>query len=111
MDPRRPFHPSDGRQRYVGPAVVVMPDGREVAVTASLVLRYDPCRSDNRESDRDSPWSGSVTLADPGSRVDLFDADPGVLRLPDGRESEFMATSGHTEVGVAGLGPAPFASQ
>lgn len=110
MDPRAPFHPGDGRQRYAGPAVVVMPDGREVAVTASLVLRYDPLRSDNRKSDRDSTWAGSITLADPESHVDLFDADPGVLRLPDGRESEFMATSGDTEVGVAGLGPAPFAS-
>ncbi len=110
MDPREPFHPGDGRQRYAGPAVVVMPDGREVAVTASLVLRYDPSRC-NRESDRDSTWAGSITLADPGSRVDLFDAAPGMLRLPDGRESEFIATSGHTEVGVAGLGPAPFAAQ
>lgn len=35
-------------QRYAGPAVVVMPDGPEVAVTASLVLRYDQRRSDNR---------------------------------------------------------------
>jgi hypothetical protein len=96
---------------YVGPAAVVMPDGREVTVTASLVLRYDPRRSANRESDRDSTWSGSITLADPGSRVDLFDTDPGVLRLPDGRESEFMATSGDTGLGIAGLGPAPFASQ
>jgi hypothetical protein len=87
-----------------------MPDGREVAVTSSLVLRYDPLRSDNRKSDRDSTWAGSITLADPESHVDLFGADPGVLRLPDGRESEFMATSGDTEVGVAGLGPAPFAS-
>ncbi|MFD0427112.1 hypothetical protein ACFQ60_00320 [Streptomyces zhihengii] len=75
------------------------------------MLRYDPSRSDNRESDRDSTWAGSVTLVDAVSGVDLFDADPGVLRLPDGRESEFMATSGHIEVGVVGLGPAPFVGE
>jgi hypothetical protein len=108
MDPRAPFHPADGRQRYAGPATVVLPDGREAAVTASLVLRYDPSRTDNRESDRDSTWAGSLTLAAPSSDVDLFDAAPGILRMPDGRESEFMATSGSVEIGVAGLGPAPF---
>ncbi|MFE2710649.1 hypothetical protein ACFXKI_01310 [Streptomyces mirabilis] len=108
MDPRLPFHPGDGRLRYAGPAVVALPGGREVAVTASLVLRFDPNRTDNRESDRDSTWAGSVTLSDPSSDVDLFDAAPGILRMPDGRESEFMATSGSTEVGLAGLGPAPF---
>lgn len=108
MTERARFHSSDGRQRYVGPATVTLPDGREVSVAASLVLRYDPSRTDNRESDRDSTWAGSVTLADPSSDVDLFDAAPGVLRMPDGRESEFMATSGIGEVGLAGLGPAPF---
>jgi len=108
MNPRAPFHRGDGRQRYTGPAVVVLPGGLEVAVTASLVLRFDPSRTDNRESDRDSTWAGSVTLADPSSGVDLFDAAPGILRMPDGRESEFMATGGSVEVGVAGLGPAPF---
>ncbi|MER6085251.1 hypothetical protein [Streptomyces sp. NPDC001833] len=80
-----------------------------MAVTASVVLRYDPSRRDNRESDRDSTWAGSVTLAEPSVDVDLFDAAPRILRMPDGRESEFMATSGgRTEVGLAGLGPAPF---
>jgi hypothetical protein len=108
MAERGRFHAGDGRQRYVGPATVLFPDGREVAVTASLVLRFDPRRTDNRESDRDSTWAGSVTLADPSSDIDLFDAAPGILRMPDGRESEFMATGGRTEVGVAGLGPAPF---
>lgn len=108
MSSRPRFHPGDGRPRYVGPATVVFPDGREVAVTASLVLRFDPSRTDNRESDRDSTWAGSVTLSDPSSGVDLFNANPGVLRMPDSRESEFMATSGGIEVGVAGLGPAPF---
>lgn len=111
MDPRLPFHSGDGRQRYAGPAVVVLPDGREVAVTASLVLRFDPSRTDNREYDRNSTWAGSVTPSDPSSGVDLFDAAPGVLRMPDGRESEFMATGGRTEVGVVGLGPAPFDQQ
>lgn len=105
------FHPGDGRPRYVGPAIVVFPDSREAAVTASLVLRYDPNRTDNRESDRDSTWAGSITLADASSGVDLFDADPGVLRLPNGRESEFMATNGHIEVGLSGLGPAPFVTE
>jgi|ERR1044072_1247599 hypothetical protein len=109
MAERAPFHPGDGRQRYVGPAVVTLPGGREVEVTASLVLRYDPSRTDNRESDKDSTWAGSVTLTNPSVDVDLFDAAPGVLRMPDGRESEFMATSGsRVEVGVAGLGAAPF---
>lgn len=108
MTERARFHPDDGRHRYVGPATVTLPDGREVAVTASLVLRYDTSRTDNRESDRDSTWAGSVTPADPTSDVDLFDAAPGVLRLPNGRKSEFMATSGSREVGLAGLGPAPF---
>jgi hypothetical protein len=102
------FHPGDGRPRYVGPAVVVFPDGREAAVTASLVLRYDPNRTNNRESDRDSTWAGSITLTDASSGFDLFDADPGILRLPDGSESEFMATGGVAESGVSGLGPAPF---
>ena len=105
------FHPGDGRPRYVGPAVVVFPDGREAEVTASLVLRYDPSRTDNRESDRDSTWAGSATLTDASSGVDLSDADPGILRLPDGRESEFMATSGGVETGVSGLGPAPFVAE
>jgi hypothetical protein len=87
---------------------VVFSDGREAPVTASLVLRFDPSRTDNRESDRDSTWAGSITLADPVSEVDLGDAFPGVLRLPDGRESEFMATGGPRESGCSGLGPAPF---
>jgi hypothetical protein len=108
MTTRPRFHPDDGRPRYVGPATVVLPGGREVPVTASLVLRFDPNRTDDRESDRDSTWAGSVTLSDPSGDVDLFDAAPGILRMPDGRESEFMATSGRSEVGVAGLGPAPF---
>ncbi|MFD4901795.1 hypothetical protein [Streptomyces sp. NPDC058411] len=102
------FHPGDGRPRYVGPAVIVLPDGREAAVTASLVLRFDPSRDDNRESDRDSTWAGSVTLLDEAADVDLFDADPGILRLPNGRESEFMATGGRRESGCSGFGPAPF---
>lgn len=102
------FHPGDGRPRYVGPAVVVFPDGREEPVTVSLVLRYDPSRTDNRESDQDSTWAGSITLADENSDADLFDAAPGILHLPDGRESEFMATGGPRESGCSGLGPAPF---
>lgn len=102
------FHPGDGRSRYVGPAIVVFPDGREVPVTASLVLRFDPSRDDNRESDRNSTWAGSVTLAPEVQDVDLWDAEPGVLRMPDGRESEFMATGGPRESGCSGIGPAPF---
>lgn len=108
MTERARFHPGDGRHRYVGPATVVFPDGSEVSVAASLVLRYDPSRTDNRESDRDSTWAGSLTLVDEESGVDLGDAFPGMLRLPDGRESEFMATSGPRETGCSGLGPAPF---
>ena len=109
MSSRPRFHSNDGRPRYVGPAIVVFPDGREVPVTVSLVLRFDPSRTDNRESDRDSTWAGSITLADDSSDADLFDAAPGVLRMPDGRESEFMATSGPPrESGCSGLGPAPF---
>ncbi|MYX14361.1 hypothetical protein GTY67_13240 [Streptomyces sp. SID8374] len=108
MTTRRPFHPGDGRLRYVGPATVVFQDGSEVPVTASLVLRHDPSRDDNRESDRDSTWTGSVTLVDESSDVDLSDAFPGVLRLPNGRQSEFMATGGRRESGCSGIGPAPF---
>lgn len=108
MTERSRFHPGDGRQRYVGPATVVFTDGREVAVVASLVLRYDPGRTGNRESDKNSTWAGSVTLVDESSDVDLGDAFPGTLRLPSGRESEFMATSGPRESGCSGLGPAPF---
>jgi|GEM_PF-2984945 len=108
MTSRPRFHPDDGRPRYVGPAIVVFPDGREAPVTVSLVLRYDLSRTDNRESDRNSTWAGSITLADESSDVDLFDAAPGILRMPDGRESEFMATSGPRESGCSGLGPAPF---
>ncbi|TXS44932.1 hypothetical protein EAO72_07880 [Streptomyces sp. or43] len=95
----------------MGPATVAFPDGCEVPVTVSLVLRYDPSRTDNRESDRDSTWAGSVTLVDESSDVDLFDAAPGVLRMPDGRESEFMATGGPRTSGCSGLGPAPFVDE
>ncbi|MEU9592163.1 hypothetical protein ACWGJV_22755 [Streptomyces tendae] len=79
-------------------------------MTVSLVLRYDLNRTDNRESDRDSTWAGSITLADESSDADLFDAAPAILRMPDGRESEFMATSGPRESGCSGLGTAPFVS-
>lgn len=92
----------------MGPATVVFPDGREVAVTASLVLRLDPGAVENFSYDRHSTWAGSITLTEEGADVDLFDAAPGILRLPDGREGEFMATSGPQESGCSGLGPAPF---
>lgn len=92
----------------MGPATVVFEDGSEAPVTASLVLRYDPSRDDNRESDRNSTWAGSVTLAEEVADVDLWDAAPGILRLPNGRESEFMATGGPRESGCSGIGPAPF---
>lgn len=103
------FHKDDGRPRYVGPATVVFPDGREVSVTASLVLRLDPAIVLDFSYDRHSTWAGSVCLLAGDSDVDLFDAAPGTLRMPNGRESEFMATSGPPhEVGCSGLGPAPF---
>ncbi|MFD8567967.1 hypothetical protein [Streptomyces sp. NPDC059639] len=108
MTVRAPFHPGDGRTRYVGPATVVLPDGREAAVTASLVLRYDPARTDNRNSDKDSTWAGSVTLVDEECGVDLGDAFPGLLRMPDGRESAFVATGGPSTSGCSAIGPAPF---
>ncbi|MFB8210600.1 hypothetical protein [Streptomyces sp. NPDC056010] len=108
MAERAPFHPDDGRLRYVGLATVVFPDGREVLVTSSPVLRYDPNRTDIRESDRDSTWAGSITLVDKASTLDLFDAAPGLLRMPDGRASEFMATGGPQTSGCSGIGPAPF---
>lgn len=61
---------------------------------------------------RNSPWAGSVMPTKPSVGVDLFDAAPGILRTPDGRESEFIATSGgETEVGRPGRGPAPFVAQ
>ncbi|WP_428956245.1 hypothetical protein [Streptomyces sp. cg35] len=108
MTERAPFHPGDGRQRYVGPATVVFSDGREVEVSASLVLRYDPTRTDNRESDRDSTWAGSISIIDEDSGVDLGDAFPGLLRMPDGRESAFVATGGPNTSGCSAIGPAPF---
>lgn len=104
---RERFHQDDGRSRYRGPGVVVFPDGREVAVTASLAYRADanlPASSYHRKS----TWAGSFTLAGDDD-VDLFDAAPGIFRMPDGRESEFMATSGGPRVvGCSGVGPAPF---
>lgn len=97
----------DGRPRYQGPATAVFPDGREVAVHASLVLRLDPATVPEFSYDRHSTWAGSVTLAG-DDYVDLFDAAPGILRLPDGREVKFMTTSGTREIGCSGIGPAPF---
>ena len=106
------FHADDGRPRYVGPAIDVFPDGSEVPVTASLVLRLDPATVENFSYDRHSTWAGSVTLVDRDQDVDLFDAEPGILRMPDGREGEFMATGGpRWECGCSGLGPAPFGPQ
>ncbi|MEU9067302.1 hypothetical protein AB0D60_10440 [Streptomyces sp. NPDC048306] len=111
MTSRPPFHPEDGRPRYVGPATVVFPDGKEVSVIASLVLRLDPSTVENFSYDRHSTWAGSITLVRDEEGVDLFDAAPGILRMPDGRESEFMATGGSAgESGCSGLGPAPFHS-
>lgn len=79
-----------------------------VKVTASLVLRADPVDVAGPEYREDSTWAGSLTsVGDSG--VDLFDAAPGILRMPDGRESEFMATGGPPyEVRCSGIGPAPF---
>ncbi|MFE2823259.1 hypothetical protein [Streptomyces sp. NPDC059271] len=105
---RPPFHKDDGRPRYVGPATVLLPDGREVPVTVSLVLRSDPDNVARSKYDEESTWAGRISLVG-ATEVDLFDAAPGVLRMPDGRESEFMATGGPPhEVGCSGLGPAPF---
>ncbi|GGV17798.1 hypothetical protein GCM10010275_69360 [Streptomyces litmocidini] len=91
--------------RYEGPAIVLM-DGTEVPVLASLVITIDPSTVEDFTHDRMNAWAGSLqTDAD----VDLFDAAPGILRLPDGAEGEFMATSGPANhVGISGLGPAPF---
>jgi hypothetical protein len=89
----------------------VVPDGKEVSVTASLVLRLDPSTVENFSYDRHSTWAGSITLVHDEEGVDLFDAAPGILRMPDDRESEFMATGGRAgESGCSGLGPAPFHS-
>ncbi|MFE0722591.1 hypothetical protein ACFW5P_28360 [Streptomyces rochei] len=89
---------------YVGPATVLM-NGMEVAVEARL--RYTPTPTEDGGRRRHPPktWSGSLrTEVD----VDLFDAAPGILRMPDGSEGEFMATSGdRSEVGMSGIGPAP----
>lgn len=105
--PRDRFYKDDGRSRYVGSATVVFPDGLEVPVVASLVIRLDPATVANFSYDRHSTWAGSVTLSG-DDEVDLFDADPGILRLPDGREGTFMATTGGRESGCSGIGPAPF---
>ncbi|WP_344384677.1 hypothetical protein [Streptomyces thermolineatus] len=76
-------------------------------MTTSLVLRLDPATVPDFNYDKHSTWAGSITLVG-DEDVDLFDADPGILRLPDGREGEFMATGGSRESGCSGLGPAPF---
>lgn len=102
------FHVGDGRPRYVGPAVVIFPDGREAQVAASLVIRLDPKTVEGFSYDKHSTWAGSLTLVGDQPDVDLFDAAPGKLRLPDGAIGEFMATSGPRESGCSGLGPAPF---
>ncbi|MFF3460998.1 hypothetical protein ACWCQN_39945 [Streptomyces sp. NPDC001984] len=84
-------------------------NGIEVPVTASLVITLDPSTVENFSYDRMKTWAGSIRT---DSDVDLFDAAPGILRTPDGREGEFMATSGPPDhVGVSGLGPAPFGPQ
>ncbi|MFE9491418.1 hypothetical protein ACFYNF_34110 [Streptomyces sp. NPDC006641] len=77
-------------------------------MTASLVIRLDPTTVANFTYDRHSTWAGSLTLTAGDDDVDLFDADPGTLRLPSGREGTFMATGGRRESGCSGIGPAPF---
>ncbi|MEV0529849.1 hypothetical protein AB0I66_41170 [Streptomyces sp. NPDC050439] len=72
------------------------------------MLRCNPTRTDSHESDEESTWSGSVRLFDEGSRVDLGGACPGLLRMPDGRKSAFVATGGPSTSGCSAIGPAPF---
>lgn len=87
------------RKIYAGPAPVIM-NGFEVPVQARLRYDLDPSTVEGYSYDRMRTWSGSLrTELD----VDLFDAAPGVLRMPDGSEGEFMATSGGpAEVGFSG---------
>lgn len=83
---------------YQGPAVALI-GCDEISVTADLASRVDGgLRS----------WDGSLE-ADPS--VDWFDDGPATLRLPDGREGEFIATAGTAGSGnveIQGSGPAPF---
>ncbi|MFH9428753.1 hypothetical protein ACH4JZ_10795 [Streptomyces sp. NPDC017615] len=89
---------------YTGPATVLL-NGLEVPVQARLRYILDPSTVEDFSYDRHKTWSGSVQT---DANVDLFDAAPGVLRMPDGSEGEFMATGGPpNEVGISGLGPAP----
>lgn len=83
---------------YQGPAVALI-GCDEIPVTANLAIHAD-------HSSRS--WGGSLE-ADPS--VDWFDDGPATLRLPDGREGEFIATSGglgSSSVEIQGSGPAPF---
>lgn len=105
MSTRPRFHPDDGRPRYTGPAVVTFPDGCEAPVTVSLVLRYDPSRSDNRESDRDSTWAGSVTRADESSDVDLFDARLEFSACPTGARASSWPPAGRASPAVPDWAP------
>ncbi|MFF7361266.1 hypothetical protein [Streptomyces sp. NPDC008125] len=83
---------------YQGPAVAFI-GCDEIPVTADLAVQVGRgLRS----------WAGSLE-ADPS--VDWYDDGPATLRLPDGREGEFVATSGDAGSGsveIRGSGPAPF---
>lgn len=83
---------------YQGPAVALI-GCDEIPVTADLATHVDGGLQS---------WDGSLK-ADPS--VDWFDDGPATLRLPDGREGEFIATSGTVGSGsveIQGSGPAPF---
>ncbi|MFD3815057.1 hypothetical protein ACFWRZ_08315 [Streptomyces rubiginosohelvolus] len=83
---------------YQGPAVAIV-GGDEIPVTADLALHADhPLKA----------WGGMLE-ADPST--DWADANPGTLRLPDGREGQFMApplAPGSGTFEIRGTGPAPF---
>ncbi|MCX5401014.1 hypothetical protein [Streptomyces sp. NBC_00102] len=83
---------------YQGPASALI-GCDEIPVTADLAVHVD----------RDSRSWGGHLEADPS--VEWFDDGPATLRLPDGREGEFIATSGEAGSGtveIRGSGPAPF---
>ncbi|WP_189106225.1 hypothetical protein [Streptomyces camponoticapitis] len=56
-------------------------------------------------------WGGTLTVQGPDAAWSISDADMARLRLPDGREGEFLVSAGDFSTGplvITGSGAAPF---